>query len=62
MKERGLRPLSKTLPLGYSHCGAFNRGASPSFFSSPSPNKLIRDELQSYSLERGIKGVRFKMG
>jgi hypothetical protein len=37
IKERGLRPLSKFLPL-FTY-GAFKRGVSPSSFSSPSPDR-----------------------
>jgi hypothetical protein len=40
----GLRPLSTSLPLllcDEEPLGVFKRGASPSFFISPSPNKIF---------------------
>jgi len=39
------------------------RGAKPpSHILSPSPNIIIQGFLQSLGLERGIKGVRLRLG
>jgi hypothetical protein len=54
-RERGLHPLSKSLPVV---TGVSKRGARPSFLFLPLSDPHIFIRILSLKSERGIKGVR----